>query len=81
MKREADVNGNCVFSDTYFVGKDRQLEVYVPEVLGAKVKVFILPDGGEFIDLNADDVLGSPEKSGFISTVLGNADEDVWNDL
>ena len=62
------------------VGPDGCLHVRVPQGLGKRFELIILPlpeeERGE-----SSDYLQLQEQSGFAGSVLASSEEDVWNDL
>jgi len=68
------------FCETYQVDSNHRIEVEVPVEFGYQVKLIILPDD---TDMNNESraMMALQEKSGFVTSVLGDPAEDVWNDL
>jgi hypothetical protein len=62
------------------VGPDGCLHVRVPQGLGKRFELIILPLPEEE-RCESSDYLQLQEKSGFAGSVLASSEEDVWNDL
>lgn len=62
------------------VSKDGYLHIRVPQKMGWKFELIILPlDEAE--ENESSQHMKIQEESGFVKTVLASAAEDVWNDL
>ncbi|MEI8355843.1 MAG: hypothetical protein WCG31_07125 [Deltaproteobacteria bacterium] len=62
------------------IAKDGYLHVRVPEGLGKKFELIILPLDETEQDESVD-YMRIQEESGFMKKVVASTKEDVWNDL
>jgi len=69
------------FCETYQVGENHRIEVEIPVELGNQVKVIVLPDNAIDMNNESHEMMALQEKTGFVTSVLGDPAEDVWNDL
>jgi len=70
-----------VYCESYTVGANRRIEIEVPADLGSRVKLILLPDNDDGTSQESYEMMELQEKTGFATSVLGDPDEDVWNDL
>lgn len=62
------------------VGKDGCLHVPIPQGMGKKFELIILPLNEEETK-EAFDYMKLQEESGFIKNVIATPEEDVWNEV
>ena len=62
------------------VSADGYLHIAVPPGMGRRCEVIVLPMEQRDA-VKSDDSIASREQSGFVQALLGDAGEDVWNDL
>jgi hypothetical protein len=62
------------------VAKDGYLHVRVPQDMGKKFEVIVIPIEEEIKDESLH-AMRLQEESGFAKNVLASADEDVWNEV
>jgi hypothetical protein len=62
------------------IAKDGWLHVRVPEGMGRKFELIILPLDETVAD-ESDNYMKLQEESGFMQSVVASPDEDVWNDI
>lgn len=62
------------------IAKDGFLHVRVPQDMGKKFEVIVMPIEGEIKDESLH-YMRLQEESGFAKNVLASVDEDVWNEV